>query len=71
MFRLVHRFVRIPPWAALCAALLACALASGPVQAGVRRSMPFAPGERLVFDISWTVFHAGEAELGWGITVTP
>ncbi|MGE4551476.1 MAG: DUF3108 domain-containing protein [Desulfovibrionaceae bacterium] len=36
---------------------------AAPAQAGLRRAMPFAPGERLVFDISWTVFHAGEAEL--------
>lgn len=32
-------------------------------EAGLRRVLPFAPGERLVFDISWTVFHAGQAEL--------
>ena len=46
----------------LLAAVLACLLAV-PAHSADPPSPPFGPGERLTYDIYWTVIHAGEAEL--------
>lgn len=34
-----------------------------PAQAGIKRSVPFAPGEKLTYDIYWTFVYGGQAVL--------
>lgn len=48
--------------ATLCLAVLACAWAA-PAEAGLKRTFPFRPGEKLVYDLWWTVVYAGRATL--------
>lgn len=50
--------------ALLAAALtVAILLPAAPAHAGVKRTIPFAPGERFTYSIYWTVIYAGEAVL--------
>lgn len=54
-----------PPSAALfgLALVLAALLAAAPAEAGLRRSYPYAPGERFDYEIYWTVVYAGRADV--------
>ncbi|MGE4504204.1 MAG: DUF3108 domain-containing protein [Desulfovibrionaceae bacterium] len=47
----------------LAGLLLGGFAAPSQTHAGVRRSVPFAPGERFSYDISWAFVHAGRATL--------
>ena len=48
--------------AVLVLAVLACAWPA-PARAGLKRTFPFQPGEKLVYDLWWTVIYAGRATL--------
>lgn len=46
-----------------CAVVVFLLLSSAPALAGLKRSYPYAPGEKLTYDIYWTVVYAGQATL--------
>ncbi len=47
----------------MLAAVLVCLALGAPARAGLKRSFPFQPGEKLVYELWWTVVYAGEATL--------